>query len=85
MIDTVLSDLFFNYGPAERAYIVIDGRSDDLGNDTRLYAAAAALVAIVEAFREPHYGDREQQADSVFDAMERTGALALVEKLKGIL
>jgi hypothetical protein len=46
---------------------------------------AAALVAIVDAFREPHYGDREQQADSVFDAMEKTGALALVEKLKGIL
>ena len=46
---------------------------------------AAALVAIVDAFREPHYGDRAQQADSVFDAMEKTGAFALVEKLKGIL
>ena len=47
MIDTVLSDLFFNYGPAERAYSVIDGRSDDLGNDKRLFAAAADFLSIV--------------------------------------
>ncbi len=60
---------------------VICGVPSNYGDATLIALSpeiAAALVAIVEAYREP-------QADSVFDAMERTSALVLVEKLKGIL
>lgn len=41
MIDTVLSDLFFNHGAAERAYRVEAG---DLQNQIALYDAAADFI-----------------------------------------
>ncbi len=44
MIDTELSDLFFNHGPAERAYRVDAG---DLENQAALYDAAAGFLAML--------------------------------------
>lgn len=43
---------------------------------------ADALEAILKAFAEPHYGDLSQQADSVFDAIEKTGARALIDQYR---
>lgn len=43
-IDDKLSDLFFNYGPAERAY---DVEANHIENDKRLYDAAADFLALV--------------------------------------
>ncbi len=46
MIDVYLSDLFFNYGPAERAYIVTDDDTDDSGNTERLTVAAVDFLTL---------------------------------------
>jgi hypothetical protein len=43
MIDVYLSDLFFNHGPAERAYSADAG---DLQNQIQLYDAAAGFLGM---------------------------------------